>query len=66
MTNQIKNFFSVAFSVIAVIAMGFGLYYLEDYGWDVSKYYFIAGGVLSIISLFIDWTNPQNYDNNDF
>lgn len=66
MTDQIKNFFYTAFAVVAVIAMGFGLYYLEDYGWDTSKYYFIAGGMLSLISLFIDWSRPQNCDSNDF
>lgn len=66
MTDQIKNFFSTAFSVVAVIAMGFGLYYLEDYGWDTSKYYFIGGGVLSLISIGIEFSRAQNYDGDDF
>ncbi len=64
MTDDMKNFFSIAFAVVAVIAMGFGLWYLSDYGWDVSKYYFIAGAGLALISKFIDFTT--NTDGDDF
>ena len=66
MTDQIKNFFSTAFSILAIISMGFGLWYLRDYGWDISKYYFGAGGALSLISILIEITRAQNYDGDDF
>ena len=61
MTDQIKNFFSTSFSILAIISMGFGLWYLSDYGWDTSKYYFGAGGALSLISIVIEYTRAQNY-----
>lgn len=66
MTDQIKNFFSTAFSILAIISMGVGLYYLKDYGWDISKFYFMGGGTLSLISIGIEMTRAQNYDGDDF
>jgi hypothetical protein len=66
MSDQIKNFFSIAFSILGIVSLAAGLYYLKDYGWDTSKYYFYAGGVFALISKFIEFTLAKNYDNNDF
>jgi uncharacterized membrane protein len=65
MVERIKNFFVIAFSVLAIVSMLFGLYYLEDKGWDVSKYYFITGAVMSLISIGVEFTRAQNCDEDD-
>jgi hypothetical protein len=66
MMEKIKNFFAIAFSLLAIFSMLFGLYYLEDKGWNVSRYYFITGGVMSLISIGIEFTRAQNCDEDDF
>jgi Kef-type K+ transport system membrane component KefB len=66
MNDQIKNFFSIAFLVLSIVSMSFGLWYLKDYGWDTSKYYFIAGGIMSLTSIGIEFTRAQNCDSDDF
>lgn len=66
MSDNIKNIFSVSFSVLGILSLMAGLYYLKDYGWDTSQYYFYAGGVFAVISQVIEFTRAENCDNNDF
>lgn len=66
MTDQIKNFFSTAFAVIAIIAMGFGLYKIPKLGLDKCAVYFGIGAAFAIVAIFIEITRAQNYDGDDF
>ena len=66
MTDQIKNFFSTSFSIVAVLFMGYGLYKIPQVGLSMTKYYFITGAVFSIIAIAIEFTRAQNHDGDDF
>lgn len=66
MSDEIKNFFSTSFSIVAVLFMGYGLYKIPQVGLNMTKYYFITGGVFCIISMIIEFTRAQTYDGDDF
>ena len=66
MTDQIKNFFSTAFAVVAVIAMGMGLYKIPEMGLDNCTGYFGIGAAFLILAILIEITRAQNYDGDDF
>lgn len=66
MTDQIKNFFSTAFSIVAVIAMAIGLYKISQVGLDKCTGYFGVGATFAIVAILIEITRAQNYDGDDF
>jgi len=63
MSDNIKNLFSTSFSVVSVMAMVCGLWYLQDSGWKYASYYFFAGCVFFIISFAIDFSRADDDDN---